>query len=129
MLRKTKSNFFEFESKQSFNRECLKDKLIDRLKDTVNDDKLEEVVCSKLQTILVRIMKCELERCISVMMFGLQEHHEFRMYRTREEKKKITDLLEAIGTKEVPKVRATKRKIGICCRGGKGQILETTFNI
>lgn len=55
----------------------LTDKLVDRMRQ-VNDDELKEIFLSQLQASSVRIMKLGLERCRSVMTFGLQEYSESR---------------------------------------------------
>lgn len=54
------------------------------------------------------------------MKFGLQEHNESWKDRTLEDKKKIMDILEMIGIKEILNTLGRTRKMGIYDRVGIG---------
>lgn len=86
--------------------QCLQltDKLVHSLKENIK----------KKMVRLVRIVKRELEKCGSFMIFGQQEKHtESREDRTQEEEK-IVDTLEAVSMKEMAK-KIDRRKTGIYC--------------
>lgn len=84
-------NIYEFQGKiRAFERERLKlrDELVKKLGYTgLNNDKLKNIVSSTKKTNLGRIMRRELERSRSVIVFDLHYHYKFRKARTQMDEK------------------------------------------
>lgn len=92
----------------------------------VNDDKLNETVTNKVKAGLDRIMKRDLERSRSVILFGLQDFYETREDGTQKEEKKV-EILETLGMQKMDKEVERTRKMGICYRGGTRRLLPVSF--
>lgn len=85
---------------------------------THRNDILKKKMSSVSKVGLNRLMKRELGRNRSVMFFGRQDPIKSKKDRTREEGKKLVDILETLGMKKITEGIEKTRRIGIYCREG-----------